>query len=137
MCRMFGVSRSSYYEWKNGAPKNKPQEDAALTEKVRETHERSRKAYSSPRVHAELSTPETHCSRKRAMARLMRETELHGCMRGRRRGTTCHAKRASRAEDLVKRTFAAAQRGDKVWVADITYVATAKRFVYLAFILDV
>jgi len=57
-------------------------------------------------------------------------------MRGRRRGTTCRSKRAAPAEDLVKRDFAATQM-DKVWVADITYVATREGFLYLAFILDV
>ena len=66
----------------------------------------------------------------------MRKARLQGCMRGRRRGTTRRSKRAAAAEDLVKRDFAAT-RSDKVWVADITYVATGEGFLYLAFILDV
>jgi putative transposase len=36
----------------------------------------------------------------------------------------------------VKRDFAST-RADKVWVADITYVATREGFLYVAFILDV
>jgi len=36
----------------------------------------------------------------------------------------------------VRRNFAAT-RADKVWVADITYIATREGFLYLAFILDV
>jgi putative transposase len=36
----------------------------------------------------------------------------------------------------VKRNFAATEV-DRVWVADITYVATAEGFLYVAFILDV
>jgi putative transposase len=56
-------------------------------------------------------------------------------MRGRRRGTTRRGKRAP-AEDLVKRNFAATEV-DRVWVADITYVATQEGFLYVAFILDV
>lgn len=36
----------------------------------------------------------------------------------------------------MKRNFAATEV-DKVWVADITYVATREGFLYLAFILDV
>lgn len=36
----------------------------------------------------------------------------------------------------MKRNFAATKI-DRVWVADITYVATAEGFLYLAFILDV
>ncbi len=56
-------------------------------------------------------------------------------MRGRRRGTTRRGKRSAAAEDLVRRNFAAAET-DRVWVADITYVATREGFLYVAFILD-
>jgi putative transposase len=66
----------------------------------------------------------------------MRQARLRGCMRGRRRGTTRRSQRATPAEDLVKRDFAATQM-DRIWVADITYVATQEGFLYLTFILDV
>ena len=52
------------------------------------------------------------------------------------RGTTRRGKRSTAAEDLIKRKFAATEV-DKVWAADITYVATAEGYLYLAFILDV
>jgi putative transposase len=134
MCRMLGVSRSGYYGWRDRPPSRRSREDTALTEKVREIHRRSRHTYGSPRVHAELRALGTRCSRKR-VERLMRKSGLRGCMRGRRRGTTHRGKRAL-AEDLLKRNFAATDV-DRVWVADITYVATAEGFLYLAFILDV
>jgi putative transposase len=101
-------------------------ENDALTETIREIHERSRETYGSPRVHAELRTLGTRCSRKR-VERLMRKARLQGCMRGRRRGTTRRGKRSAAAEDLVKRNFAATKI-DRVWVADITYVATREGF---------
>ena len=66
----------------------------------------------------------------------MRKAGLQGCMRGRRRGTTRRGNRSTAAEDLVKRDFAATKT-DRVWLADITYLATAEGFLYLAFILDV
>ena len=134
MCRMLGVSRSGYYGWRDRPPSRRSREDTALTEKVREIHRRSRHTYGSPRVHAELRALGTRCSRKR-VERLMRKSGLRGCMRGRRRGTTHRGKRAL-AEDLLKRNFAATEV-DRVWVGDITYVATAEGFLYLAFILDV
>jgi putative transposase len=134
LCRMLGVSRSGYYAWRSTPPSRRRREDAALTEKIREIHRRSRETYGSPRVYAELRTLGIRCSRKR-VERLMRKSGLRGCMRGRRRGTTHRGKRAL-AEDLLKRNFAATEV-DRVWVADITYVATAEGFLYLAFILDV
>ena len=84
MCRMLRVSKSGYHDWKCRAPSKRSREDAALTERVREVHERSRETYGSPRVHAELRSLGTRCSRKR-VARLMREANLRGCMRGRRK----------------------------------------------------
>jgi putative transposase len=136
MCRMLGVSRSGYYGWRGRLSSARNRADVALTEKIREIHERSHHTYGSPRVHAELRALGTRCGRKR-VERLMRKSGLQGCMRGRRRGTTRRSKRAAPpAEDLVKRDFAAT-RTDKVWVADITYVATREGFLYLAFILDV
>ncbi len=135
MCRMLGVSRSGYYAWRDRPPSRRSRENVTLTEKIREIHERSRRTYGSPRVHAELRSIGTRCSRKR-VARLMRETGLEGCMRGPRRGTTRRGKRSAPAEDLVKRNFRATET-DKVWVADITYVHTREGFLYLAFILDV
>ncbi len=135
MCRMLGVSRSGYYGWRERLSSARNREDAALTETIREIHQRSRKTYGSPRVHAELRALGTRCGRKR-VERLMRKAGLRGCMRGRRKGTTRRGERATPAEDLVKRGFAAT-RADKVWVADITYVPTREGFLYLAFILDV
>ena len=138
MCRMLGVSRSGYYGWRSRPPSMRCRQDAILTAKIHEIHRRSRQTYGSPRVHAELRTLGTRCSRKR-VERLMREAGLRGCMRGCmrgcRKGTTRRSKRAP-AEDLVKRNFAATEV-DKVWAADITYVATREGFLYLAFILDV
>ena len=136
MCRMLGVWRSGYYDWRDRPPSRRSREDTALTEKVREIHRRSRETYGSPRVHAELRALGTRCGRKR-VERLMQEAGLRGCVRGRRKRTTRRSRRAVVAKDLLQRSFAATQI-DKVWVADITYVATrGEGFLYLAFILDV
>ena len=135
MCRMLGISRSGYYGWKMRAPSKRNRENAALSAKIREIHQRSRQTYGSPRVHAELRALGTRCSRKR-VERLMRGAGLRDCMRGRRRGTTRRGKSLAAAEDLLKRNFQATQM-DRIWVADITYVATREGFLYLAFILDV
>ncbi len=113
LCRMLGVSRSGYYDWKDRPPSRRSCEDAALTGEIREIHRRSRETYGSPRVHAELRALGTRCGRKR-VERLMRKAGLRGCMRSRRKGTTRRSKRAAPAEDLVKRAFAATQM-DKVW----------------------
>jgi putative transposase len=135
MCRMLGVSRSGYYDWRGRPPSSRNRENATLTSKIREVQRRSRETYGSPRVHAELKALGTRCSRKR-VARLMRQAGLRGCIRGRRKSTTRRSGRAVPAKDLLQRSFAAT-KVDRVWVADITYVPTQEGFLYLAFILDV
>ena len=134
LCKVLGVSRSGYYEWKRRSPSKRSCQDAALSGKIREIHRRSRETYGSPRVHAELRALGTRCSRKR-VERLMRKAGLRGCMRGHRRGTTRRGKRSA-ATDLLKRNFVATQP-DRIWVADIIYVPTREGFLYLAFVLDV
>lgn len=134
MCRLLGVSRSGYYAWRDRPPSRRSREDAALTSKICEIHERSRETYGYPRVHAELRALGVRCGRRR-VARLMREAGLRGCMRGRPTRTTRTDARAVAAPDLVRRDFAAAFP-DRLWVADITYIHTDEGFLYLSFILD-
>lgn len=135
LCQVLNVSRAGYYDWRDRPPSRRAREDAALTEQIREIHERSRETYGSPRVRAELRSVGVRCGRKR-VARLMCKEGLHGCIRGgTRRNTTRRDKRALPAEDLVHRDFAAAAP-DKLWTADITYINTDEGFLYLAFVLD-
>jgi putative transposase len=135
LCRVLRVSRSGYYAWKDRPPSRRAKEDAALAERIREIHGRSRGIYGYPRVHAELRSLGVRCSRKR-VARLMRKNALRGCMRGRKKRTTRRDPYATLAPDLVKRNFAAAAP-NRIWTADITYVSTQEGFLYLAFILDI
>ena len=134
LCRVLGVSRSGYYDWKDRAPSKRDRQDQALIGKISEIHQRSRETYGSPRVHAELRSIGIRCGRKR-VARLMRRIGIRGCLRGRRKRTTRRDKNAVPAADLVGRDFAA-QAPNKLWTADITYVKTEEGFLYLAFVLD-
>lgn len=136
LCRVLRVSRSGYYEWKDRPPSNRDRENATLTERIREIHQRSRETYGYLRVHAELRALGVRCNRKR-VARLMRKDGLRGCMRGRRRKhTTRQDPLAIPAPDLVGRNFCA-PAPDRLWTADVTYLPTDEGFLYLAFILEV
>ena len=69
-------------------------------------------------------------------ARLMRLAGVRGVKRSKRVFTTKPDPRIARPMDLVKRNFnAPAPR--RLWVADITYVATWAGFAYVAFVIDV
>ena len=69
--------------------------------------------------------------------RLMGAMGLAGAVRGRAWvTTTASAADAVRPPDLVERNFTAT-RPNQLWVADFTYVATWRGFVYVAFVIDV
>ena len=68
--------------------------------------------------------------------RLMRRLGLRGAVRGRRFKTTTPDLAAARPLDLVERQFHAT-RPNQLWVADFTYVATWRGFVFVAFVIDV
>jgi putative transposase len=135
LCRILGVSRSGYYAWKRRPASERARFDAVLQEKIATIHRNSRATYGAPKIHAELRALGIRCARKR-VARLMRLASLRGCLRGRRMRTT-HRKASQQeaAPDLVNRNFAA-EKPDRLWVADITYIRSGEGFMYLAFILD-
>ena len=134
LCRMLGVSKSGYYAWRDRPPSRRTRRDALLTEKIREIHSRSRETYGYPRVHAELRSLGIGCGRRR-VARLMKAAGLRGCMRGKKRRTMRRDPWAAPAPDLLGRDFVA-DRPNRIWLADITYIPTREGFLYLAFILD-
>jgi putative transposase len=69
------------------------------------------------------------------VARLMRELGIAGVVRGAKRRTTTPAQETGRPADLVCRDFSASAP-NRLWVADLTYVATWAGFCYAAFIID-
>jgi putative transposase len=66
----------------------------------------------------------------------MRQMGLAGRARGRHRRTTVPGPAAKRPADLVGRGFSASAP-NRLWVADITYVATWSGFAYVSFVTDV
>jgi transposase InsO family protein len=70
------------------------------------------------------------------VARLMGDMGLKGAVRGRHFKTTVADELADRPLDLVERDFQAS-RPNELWVSDLTYVATWRGFVYVAFVIDV
>jgi putative transposase len=135
MAHVLGVSASGYHAWRSRPPSARAVEDKMLMKTVRTVHATSRETYGSPRIHAELRATGHRHGRKR-IPRLMRAATLTGASR-RQKGvtTTRRDKEARPAPDLVDRDFNAVGP-DKLWVADITFVPTAKGFMYLAVVLD-
>jgi putative transposase len=135
MCRVLGVSPSGYYDWRDRPPSARAVADAFLLERIKAHHKASRGTYGMPRLHEDLKEEGIRVGRKR-VTRLMKKAGIMGVSRRRKRGLTKRDKNAHPIPDLVDRNFTA-ERPDKLWVADITYIPTWSGFLYLAVVLDV
>jgi putative transposase len=136
MCRLLNVSRSGFYAWLARPMSPRARADIALTARIHEIYRRSRESYGSPNIHAELADDyDIHVGRKR-VARLMRAAGLRGATLRKFVVTTQRALQASAVADLVERRFYA-ERPNRLWVADATYIPTWSGFLYLAIVLDV
>ncbi len=131
-----GVNRSTYYAWLAGRPaaRIRQEDEDELAGEIREIHAGSRGAYGAPRVHAALKRGGRAINRKK-VERIMRERDIRGITRRKRRHLTVQDGKAAPAPDLVGRDFTAAGPGTKL-VGDITYLATAEGWWYLATVID-
>ena len=135
MCRILSISTSGYYAWCKRQPSARTQADEKLSQRIHEIHEKSKGTYGAPRIHAELAdVDELHVGRKR-VARLMRAEGLQGVSRRKAPRTTRRQPGARPAPDLVQRDFTA-KAPNRLWVADITYIATWTGWLYLAVVVD-
>ena len=134
LCRVLAVARSAYYAWARRGVSARARADEALAAHIAAAYARSRRTYGAPRIHAALRAQGVHCARKR-VARLMRAAGLVGCHRRRRTRTTVADPTHAPAPNLVARDFAAAAP-DRLWLGDITYIATAEGWLYLAVLVD-
>jgi putative transposase len=139
ICAQLPIAPSTYYEQKARAAKPsrlpaQAQRDARLRPEIQRVWHANRRVDGAKKVWKQLNRehiPVARCT----VARLMRDLGLRGVVRGRRTKTTIPDGLAQRPRDLVERNFTAT-RPNQLWVADLTYVATWRGFVYVAFVID-
>lgn len=134
MCRVLGVSSSGYYAWRGRPTSAREMANQGLIGKIEAVYNDHLKTYGSPRVYHELQAQGVACSENR-VARLMRLRNLKARQVRRYRGTTKRDKAHPVAPNLLKRDFTA-DRPDRKWLSDITYIPTQEGWLYLAVILD-
>jgi putative transposase len=134
-CRLLEVSKSAYYQRRNGVPSRREVSDAELLELIRGIHAESKGTYGAPRVHKELLHRHVAAG-KRKVTRLMRLAGLEGRCKKRWRTTTVADPDAELARDLIQRHFGPCEEMDRRYVGDITYIATWEGWAYLATVID-
>jgi len=134
LCRVMCVSRSGFYAWRNRPPSLRAREDARLRTRIRVIHAQSRQTYGSPRTLRALQDDGERIGLHR-VERLRRAEELKTCYKRRYRITTQSDHAYPVSENILARNFTPSAP-NQVWAGDITYVATAEGWIYLAVVLD-
>jgi transposase InsO family protein len=134
MCRVLKVSRSGYYRWLKRKPSKRELENQRLDAQIHEIYDQSKGRYGSPKITQELRD-QGHRVGKNRVAKRMRMAGLRSKVRRKYRVTTDSKHNFPVAPNLLERDFTA-QAPDRVWVSDITYLATRSGWLYLTAIID-
>lgn len=134
MCKVFRVSRSGFYGWRDRTPSNRDSENRMLLSEIMRIHGRSKASYGSPRITEELRARGFDVSRPR-VARLMKKNKIRAVHAKKFVVTTDSKHKYPVVENRLDRNFTAKGEG-RAWVSDITYVKTSKGWLYLTVVLD-
>lgn len=132
MCAAMKVSTSGFYAWQRHAPSKRATKDERLKVRIRESFDKSRRTYGSPRIHVDLA--DEHVGRNRVI-RLMQAEGLEARVRRRYRSTTMSDHDQPVASNILDRNFEASAPNER-WVGDTTELLTASGKFYLAAIVD-
>jgi putative transposase len=139
ICEVLPIAPSTYYERKarevdpNRLPPRSPRDEALRAEIMRVWREHF-EVYGVRKVWRQMNREGIEVARC-TVARLMRAMGLYGVVRGKRFKTTRGVEELPRPVDRVNRNFHV-PRPNALWVSDLTYVATWRGFVYVAFVID-
>jgi putative transposase len=141
ICALLPIAPSTYFlrKTQQQAPETRSaraRRDDELRAAIQRVWDANEQVYGPRKVWKQLRREGLTVARC-TVARLMRAMGLQGTTRGRAWVVTTRADAAAdRPADLVDRRFVAT-RPNQLWVADFTYVATWRGFVYVAFVIDV
>ena len=134
LCRVLGVSRSGYYGWRTRLASARTQTNDRLLQHIRAIHMGSRENYGAVKTWQALNAAGESCG----LNRVARLRQAHGIEAKRMRRFHCvyaARNRDTTAPNLLSRDFTASAP-DRVWVGDVTFIATREGWLYLAVLID-
>lgn len=140
MCKILQIAPSTYYDRRAIArdpdlASARAKSDAALSIKIDAAWEDNRKLYGARKIWHVLRREGEDVARC-TVERLMRSLGIRGVLRGKKVITTNPDASLPCPDDKVNRLFMA-DRPNKLWVSDFTYVPTWSGTIYVAFVIDV
>ena len=134
MCRLLEVSRTGYCQWRTRAPSARALANGRLDAQVAALHAASGRSYGRDRIVRGLHQQGQCVGHERVRRSLVRQG-LRSVYKRPYRVTTDSEHCKPVATNVLDRRFEGWQI-NQAWVADVTYVATAEGWLYLAVILD-
>jgi len=134
LARVLRVSRSGYYNWSQRAPSSRTQADQDLLRQIQRVHSEHRGHSGALKTWRVLQL-QGIAAGKHHVARLRQQ---HGIMARRRKrylATSRSKYNKWQAPNLLRRNFTVDQP-DRVWVGDVTHVATREGWLFLAVQID-
>ena len=130
ICRVLGASRSGYYAWLNRKPSKHAQEEARLEIEIRAAHKRTRGTFGPERLQRDLAENGVKVGTSR-IRRIRRKLKVC-CKQIKKFKATTHSKHGLPvADNLLEQKFETISP-NRVWVSDITYIATDEGWLYCA-----
>jgi len=134
MCKVFKISKSSYYLWLKGGPSKRWVENEQLLITINNVFKASLQSYGSPRMTEELKVLGFNVSRQRT-ARIMKAAGIRAKRKRKFVATTDSHHKYPIVPNVLNREFTVPEPG-LVWVSDITYIKTTQGWLYLTVVID-
>ena len=134
ICAQLPIAPSGYYGAKSRPPSARARRDGVLVPQLVALWQANYRVYGAHKLWRAARRAGIDVGRDQ-VARLMRLAGIEGIRRRRRVRTTRPTEGAVRPADLVERDFTATAP-NRLWVSDLTYVATWAGVAYVCFIID-
>ena len=133
MCKVLGVHPSGFYAWRKQPLSQRAREDRYLLGFIRQFWLESGTVYGYRKIYDDMRSVGETCGKNRVY-RLMKSKGLQS-QRGYKRRNYYGGKPAVVAPNILGREFSA-DKPNKTWVTDITYIRTYEGWLYLAVVMD-
>jgi putative transposase len=134
MCAVLQVSRSGFYEWLTRPVSPRSHADCHLGTQIMRLHQHTRRVYGAVKLWRTLNAAGIPCGKHR-VARLRRVHGIEALRRRRFRVMQEHHQLPPPAPNHLQHAQPVTAL-NRIWVGDITAIATRAGFVYLAMVLD-
>lgn len=134
-CRVLGVSKSGYYDWRSRPENPRQTDETRIVTHLKACFEASQRTYGVRRLTDDLNDALDERVNHKRVARLKQKHGIYPKQHKAYVVTTDSGHGKPVADNQLDRQFRVS-RPNAVWVSDITYIATDAGWVYLAVVID-